>query len=327
MKKCNFLVMLLVLAGLVTSCSQDDSIDSQNSENNRVTISANLGDEVETLLKSGPQTRATGDLQVSGYSLRYILEVWDESDAVAYREEKLITDASQAVTFDFHLSTAGDYTALLWADYVLSGATANGEGHYSDLYYTTNANIGLKRISIISSAYAVNTPSRDAFFGKSLFTKTDGVAGDAGTVIMRRPFGRINIIEKNEAMLPDLMFINNLSYDVPSSFNVLDGSVSDTYSVFLFSITSFPEGTTEKANLFYDYIFAPDNGQQLLSEIEMDYTLSGAFGNFTIPSNMPVERNKRTNISGNILIDPNITGLSVEVVDEWTDPDITQEMQ
>ena len=322
MKKFNSLILLLVLIGLATSCSQDDSFNLQNSENNRVVISANVGDEAADFPKSGTQTRAaSGDLQMPGYSLRYILEVWDESDAVAYREEKLVSDAAQTVVFDFNLPVAGDYDALLWADYVTLGATA-ASGHYEDLYYKTDDTNGLKTISIINAAYAVSTASRDAFFGKSSFTKTGTAPGNAGSVTLKRPFGRINIIEKDAAIQAELQTMD-LAYDVPSMFNVMDGSVSGTSSITLNGITSFPAAPTQKANIFFDYILAPASGQQLLGEIKIDYTLKNTAGTlFTIPANMPVERNKRTNISGNILTDPSMTKLSVEIDDAWTDPDL-----
>lgn len=324
MKKYKFLVMLFALIGLATSCSQDDSINLQNTGNNRVVMNASLDAETLTSLKSGPATRgASGDLQLEGYSLRYILEVWNESGAVAYREETLVSDASQPIAFEFSLSEAGDYDALLWADYVANDAVLT-KGHYADLYYTTNdATNGLKAISLIGDAYAVNTTSRDAFFGKASFTKASDAPADAGSVTLKRPFGRINIIEKDADMLTGLANMS-ISYDVPSTFNVLDGAESGAHSVSVSNITSFPDAATQKANLFFDYIFAPASDQQLLGEIGINYQLSSEDNSFTIPANMPVERNKRTNISGYILsipVDPTVTRVSVEIDDTWVDSD------
>ncbi len=327
MKKYHSLLFLLALIGLAIACSKNDTLDGQNSKNNRVVFSARIGDGLQ--LRSGAQTRASGNLQLPGYALRYILEVWNESDAVAHREEKLVTDAAQTVVFEFGLEEAGDYNALLWADYIPAGAAATN-GHYPDLYYKTDAATGLKAISIIGTAYAVNTPSRDAFFGNSSFTK-DGVSEtDAGNVTLTRPFGRINIIENSATLLAELTNLE-LAYTVPSDFNAADGSVSGTYNVALNGITSFPQAATEKANLFYDYILAPAIGQHLLGELQINYTLESAITEtvhaaFTIPSNMPVERNKRTNISGSILNNPELTSLSVAISDAWTEPDTDEEI-
>ncbi|GHU56376.1 hypothetical protein FACS189411_06870 [Bacteroidia bacterium] len=70
--------------------------------------------------------------------------------------------------------------------------------------------------------------------------------------------------------------------------------------------------------------FAPESGQQLLPAITVQYVMQGnATVNIsTIPANMPVERNKRTNISGNLIINTSATSLSVELDDAWTNPDI-----
>ncbi len=324
MRKCIFLVLLFALVGLATSCSQDDVTELQNNVNNRVTI--RVGVETDNMvMKSGTLTRASGALQLDGYSLRYILEVWNDDDVVAYREEKLVTDASQAVDFEFSLPDAGDYNALLWADYITEGATET-DGHYTDLYYTTNSVNGLGAVSIIGSAYTVNAGSRDAFFGTSSFTKTAGTAANLGSITLNRPFGRLNIIEKDANLQADLTSMS-LSYTVPQTFNTLTGGVSGTYNVVVSDITSFPSAATEKANLFFDYIFTPATGQQLLGEIAIEYRLATATGAFNIPANMPVERNKRTNISGNILTDPDITRLSVEIDDTWTDGDIEKNPQ
>ena len=322
MKKYKFLVMLFALIGLATSCSQDDSINLQNTGNNRVVMNASLDAETLASLKLGTATRsASGDLQLEGYSLRYILEVWNGSNAVAYREETLVSDASQPIAFEFSLSEAGDYNALLWADYVANDIAT--DGHYTDLYYTTNDANGLKAISLIGDTYAVNTTSRDAFFGKASFTKASDAPADAGSVTLKRPFGRINIIEKDVDMLTELDNMS-ISYSVPSIFNVLDGTVSGTHSVSVSDITSFPDAATQKANLFFDYIFAPASDQQLLGEIGINYQLSSEDNSFTIPANMPVERNKRTNISGYILsipVDPTVTRVLVEIDDTWVDSD------
>lgn len=216
-------------------------------------------------------------MQLDGYHLRCILEIWN-SDEKVYREEKLITNAAQAIDFSFTLADGGNYKALLWADYV-----------------------------------------------------TDG------TVTMVRPFGRLNIIEKDLDLLADLESIS-LSYNVPARLDVSDGTVTDwaVITVSLTDITSFPDAETDKANLFFDYILAPATGQTLLSNTKMtnltiDYTLSGNVSNsFIIPSNIPVERNKRTNISGHILsadpTNPESANLRIEINDTWKDTERDEEI-
>ncbi len=308
----------LALTGLAVACTKTEpSAQSPDAENDRVVIGAAVGAETAT--------RASDDLQIEGYSLRYILEVRNSTDAVSYREEKLVGDASQTIDFDFSLPVAGDYQALLWADYVNDGAAAT-DGHYEDLYYTTAGAGGLKNVGLIASAYAVNTPSRDAFFAGKPFTKTNGTTAEVGSVTLSRPFGRINVIEKNPVPLAGLT-VMSLSYEVPSSFNVADGTVgSETVAVNLDDLTAFPAAAEEKANLFYDYLFAPAEGQMLLGEVVVDYTAAGASRIFTVPANVPIERNRRTNVSGFLLFDSTQSGISVEVDELWEEGDISNEI-
>jgi len=326
MKQNKFLIGLLALIGLA-SCNQDDDFGRlQESETNRVVITANADTGIGNSLKSSPQTRASGNLQLSGYSLRYILEVREDgTNVLQLREERLVSDASQSVTFDFDIADAGDYDVLLWADYIESGANFTNE-HYDDLYYETNGTNGLMNISIIGANYAVNTASRDAFSGSVSFTKAANSAVELGSVTLTRPFGRVNVTEKDAALLTKLTALN-IAYDVPSSFNVLDGSVSNTshsVAISISDMTSLPTAAVETANLFFDYIFAPASGQHLLGGIEIAYTHDGKNRSFTIPANMPIERNKRTNISGSILANNNAVGLSVVVNDLWSDSDIDE---
>ncbi|GHV50094.1 hypothetical protein FACS1894181_10200 [Bacteroidia bacterium] len=327
MTKYRFLVSLLLLAGLAASCSKDDLNESQNAENNRVVLTVNAGDAQGAVLKSAPQLRsASGDLQLAGYSLRYICEVFKESgNGVSfYREERLVTDASQPENFEFDVPDAGGYGAVLWADYVADDASKT-YAHYDNKFYTTGymTEQSLRYIQINPVAYAVNTPARDAFFAKKIFTKVAGTPLNLGDITLKRPFGRINIIETDEAMRTNLNYIN-ISYKVPLTFRPLTGAISGEQTVALNNIQSFPDASAEKANLFYDYVFAPESGQHLLPAITVQYVMQGnpTVNTSTIPANMPVERNKRTNISGNLIINTSATSLSVELDDAWTTPDI-----
>ncbi|GHT36422.1 hypothetical protein AGMMS49574_28110 [Bacteroidia bacterium] len=215
---------------------------------------------------------------------------------------------------------------MLWADYVADDASTN-YGCYEDKFYNTGAmtDQSLRYIQINPVAYAVNTPARDAFFAKKIFTKVAGTPLNLGDITLKRPFGRINIIETDESMRSNLNYIN-ISYSVPSTFKPLTGEISGTHNVAINNIQSFPNAATEKANLFYDYVFAPESGQQLLPAITVQYVMQGnpTVNTSTIPANMPVERNKRTNISGNLIINTSATSLSVELDDAWTSPDIDQ---
>jgi len=89
------------------------------------------------------------------------------------------------------------------------------------------------------------------------------------------------------------------------------------------NLTEFPSAAEQTANLFYDYLFAPPYGQYPLDGITIDYTIHGSEGRFVIPAGVPVEQNRRTNVSGRILVDRTAAGVTVEVADNWAGQDQT----
>lgn len=326
MKNFRHFLWFIALAGLITSCSQDEAAGPQNDAGNRVRIGANI---------NAVTTRAASVTIPESHKLRYVLEVWDTETAPAciYKEEKTATTA--AVEFDFILSKAGDYKALLWADYVPEDETGtsvnspNTYTHYKDHYYTTNSADGLKAVALAKTGadYVINDDARDAFFACIPIKKETGAF--AKEVELTRPFGQINVIEKNTD-LRNYVASMTLTYAVPNIFNVEAGATTGTANVTP-AVSALPTATGDrKANLFYDFIFAPATGQTTLGEIVLKFESNDqsiSLPDYTIPANMPVERNKRTNISGSILkANSNDAKLSVTVSDTWTTPDEEKDM-
>lgn len=327
MKNYHLYLWIIALVGLMTACSQDEAAGPQNEASHRVRIGTSINQAL--------QTRAASVTIPKNHKLRYVLEVWStgESPACIHRDEKTATTAG-AVTFDFTLSESGDYKALLWADFVSTSAststvnTPNTYTHYQDLHYTTNSTTGLKAIELfkIDGGYVINDDARDAFFACITIKKETGAFEK--NVELKRPFGQINVIEKNTDLLTKVASMT-LEYDVPNKFDVETGAPSGTATVRP-TVSTLPTATAaRKANLFYDFIFTPATGQTTLGGIKLTFTSSDQTVNlndFTIPANMPAVRNKRTNISGSILntsIAPSDAAkLSVTVSDGWTTPDV-----
>lgn len=335
MKKYNLYLWLLALVGLMTSCSQDETDALQTTdESNRVTIGASISEAL--------QTRAASVTIPDGYKLRYVLEVWKntesefppfESNRIC-RYEETMTDAS-GVNFKFTLTDAGNYNALLWADFIPVGETGgeatgpNSYTHYADNFYTTNTASGLKAVTLAKTGadYVINAAARDAFFGMIWISKE--AEAYTGTVELKRPFGQINIIEKNAEQFSKVATMT-LGYEVPSTFDCsIGGPQKELAQVSLSEVTP---SSANNGTLFYDYIFASESGQTTLGNIKLTFTSndpSVGIGDYTIPANIPVERNKRTNISGNIIhTSSGAANLTVTVSDGWEetteeyDPDI-----
>lgn len=323
MKKYHLYIWFIALVGLITSCSQDEAAGPKNEASNRVRIGASIDQAV--------QTRAASVTIPENHKLRYVLEVWSTGNVptLICKYEKIAKDAT-AVEFTFDLTEAKDYKALLWADFVPGSETGtpvttpNAYTHYADHYYVTNSADGLKAVTLAKKGadYVINDDARDAFFACLPFEKGTGAFAD--NVELKRPFGQINVIEKNTA-LRDNVASMTLTYKVPQTFSVETGATTGTVDVNP-TVNTLPTADGDrKANLFYDFIFAPATGQTTLGEIKLTFTDNDQATNlndFTIPANMPVKRNKRTNISGSILhtsTEPSTSAkLSVTVSDGWT---------
>lgn len=321
MKKYHLYLWFIALVGLMTACSQDEAAGPQTYEPTSVTLSASVDRNIQTRAITMP----------SDCKLRYILEVWTtgESPVLKLRKEELKEDFS-GVDFTFDLTDAGDYNALLWADFIQARVTTPTTqtisgvecDHYQDLNFKTTEN--LKNI-IRTPAGNIPTLHNDAFCACHPISKKTGAYSD--NVQLVRPFGQINIIEKNADALAKVSKTRAV-FNVPKGYNVENGMPTSETEEATKTAAFYPLSGSKNdctANLFYDYIFAPTTGQTTLGEIKLTFTSNDdnlQIGDFTIPANMPVERNKRTNISGHIVSvsdAPNDEAkLSVTISDGWS---------
>lgn len=333
MKKHNLYFLLTVLlAGLFASCSQEDMDGPQTNEPTSVTLSANVD--------GGIHTRADGKVTIPyfAFKLRYILEVWTTgaNPELIYREEKT-NSTGEGEDFTFTLVDNGDYKALLWADFVKgSGETTvtysgGSYTHYEDQYYTTIPDLKTVTISRLAldgenTSFGTITPrtSLDAFYACHTISKKDGAYAEP--VVLTRPFGQINISEKDADALANVYRVK-FAYNVPAGFNVESGEPTQT-TVQTKTIQELNAqlGTGDfTANLYYDYVFTPATGQTTLGEMTVTFPQRPesniVIADYKIPANMPVVRNKRTNISGHIVSvsdkPSNDAKLSVTVSDDW----------
>ncbi|WP_347023833.1 DUF6562 domain-containing protein [Bacteroides fragilis] len=324
MKKYHLYLWIVALVGLITSCSQDETDALPTDTNaNRVTLTASLPAD---FAQPQPQSRAL-PTPPANHQLRCILEVWTQdptSPALKYREEKVGLTGDNVV-FDFTIDK-GKYDCLFWADFIETGAkgfpaTIGGLSctHYDDSFYATNnATNGLKAISIIENAYFFNTDARDAFFGHYVLNKETAAVTNPSIPALTRPFAKLTIKEKNAT---NYGYCSGLTatYDVPTTFNALDGTVSGTAQVTCNSKSA------ESQTLFSDYILT--EASSTLGEIELTFT--GVEGKelqpVTIPAGIPLKRNYKTNAAGSLISEEPVpiknVKLTVDINSDWTTPD------
>ena len=304
----------IILATVLAACGNNDKIDGIDTPANNAVIRAGIDNGLSR----------SGDITVpDGHRLRHVIEVWTTGDGpvMIHREER-VTTGSEAVVFIFKLTDEGNYKTLLWADFVKSRAEPqSGElngiaySHYPDNHYTTTDGLNSVAIAHAGSDYTVNDDTRDAFFAAVDIVKDTEAYSE--NVTLKRPFGQLNIIEKNTGTLADLASMT-LVYDVPGSFDVETGTPGATVAVNPIVTTLPVPSAVRQANLFYDYIFAPDpDAQTTLGQIAMTFESSGSdYKDFTLPALVPIARNRRTNVSGSILYNTDAS-ISITVSDSW----------
>lgn len=317
-RKLFFEVMAFMM--LFTSCVREQSDCLPNDTRKQVTLKAGL--------PAGYAQVGTRSLPVvpADHYLRCILEVWDETKSnVIQRHEEIYQtgEVKKGFEFNFELSE-GIYQCLFWADYVdvdagEERATPNAYTHYADKYYTTDGPKGLRGVSIKEENYAVNTELRDAFFGKYFLNKTEDAVNNPPVSSLTRPFAKLNLMEKNADKFK-LCNTLGVSYEIPDEFDVASVTTNGMCSVDLTGIKPIGDDAEKNHILFYDYIFCPKN--VTLDEIEMSFEGKDGrrLNSMTIPANIPLQCNYRTNATGT-LISENTSSetvvLNVDIASKW----------
>lgn len=282
MKK--FILFASVLAGLFAAAScQQEKLEPE----------MNGGVTYEISLPTAPQTK--GENGYSSYDLHY--EVYKTADASALETatllfEKTVQMNGDKTTVTLDLLNDQDYTILFWA---------NKQGE--DYFDLTNL-----RNVVVKTPITANNDNRDAFCGKDQIIQHDGA--QTKTVTLTRPFAQVNIA----TLVPSKTQIGydvtpSKSYvkisDIPTAFNVFTGLPAGQTTAVEFSTKEDP--ATIPADSIYvegkgykwvamNYIVVPESVVNVYYEIT---TANGKVKNTV--NNVPVKKNHRTNIIGNLL--------------------------
>ena len=248
---------------------------------------ANGGVTYTVVLPETVQTK--GEKGYDYYDLYY--EVYKDGELL-FEGSKL--NMGSPITVDLELLNDQDYTVLFWA---------NKAGD------NTSFNVENLRCVGVNTPIAGNNDSRDAFCGKDQIDNHD--AAQSKTVTLTRPFAQLNIA----TLVPT---VEKIGYDVtpthsyvrvssvPTSFNVFTGlPVENTNAVLEFSTeddpADIPVGNINVNGTDYrwvamNYALVPESVVEVYYEIT---TVNGIVKNTV--SNVPVKKNYRTNIIGNLL--------------------------
>ena len=281
----------LILAFAVLSlsaCSNDDYLLQTEGESVSITFRPTLGSELNT--------RAIGDatgidcLTVAVYEGTQTL-----SKKFSFSEEwDIVKRNGIALT----LIEGHSYKILFWAE--------NSENSAYNI--TDDGRVVVDYDDYINGGFA-KMEEMDAFFGISSITVGSQKVENNGEIKLSRPLAQLNFADN--ATQPEIGTHKTIVtfHSIASSFNPFTGAVemSNTDQAFVF--TDFPTETlmVEGSTYYYlssNYLFAPQTGTVNISAtIDVQNTDGTSIKTIEL-SGITLEKNKKTNVTGSIVQQP-----------------------
>ena len=306
MKKQFFATLAMATAlTMFTACSSEDAPQAKQGGEATVTFSVQLPGELNSRYGEGTEAQT---LKVAVYDAadaneaKTALNVFKTDAGTVDGSNVLTTSMNNSLTKNIQLQLASGktYTVVCWAD---AGGTTYT---FDPASQSITANYG---------GVMNNDEKLDAFYGAQSFT----VDGDgAETVQLRRPFAQLNIGAQDFAAAEAAGYTvskTEVKVTVPNSLNLTSGATSGSEDVtFAFNdipaeTVAFPSTAAADARyLSMTYLLAgADKGV-----VDVDFNIAGSNDISRSFSSVPVQRNYRTNIYGNLLT--NTVDFTVEIV-------------
>ena len=290
---------------MATSCADDQTSDLKAGAESTVTITAQLpGDMGTRAFADG--TKAT-ELHYAVYEKGTTtrLAVCKKADGTKGQLEGTATMTGLQTTISLQLTTGKEYDFVFWAD-------APG-----DNVYTFNSENQTVTVNYANAEN--NTDNLDAFFGQKKALKVSGNMSISQE--LRRPFAQINIgTDDFDAAAAAGYTVSESTIGVATykTLNLLSEEVSDPVTAtFVKKLiptedSKFSVNSKDYKYLSMSYVLVPKDKETV--DIAFDYTLTNR--TFT---NVPVQRNYRTNIYGSLLT--NTADFNVVIAPGFNDPD------
>lgn len=306
MKKVLFsTVAMSALMLMATSCADDQTSDLKAGAESTVTITAQLPGNMGTRAFADG-TKAT-ELHYAVYEKGTTtrLAVCKKADGTKGQLEGTATMTGLQTTISLQLTTGKEYDFVFWAD-------APG-----DNVYTFNSENQTVTVNYANAEN--NTDNLDAFFGQKKALKVSGNMSISQE--LRRPFAQINIgTDDFDAAAAAGYTVSESTIGVATykTLNLLSGEVSDPVTATFVKKpiptedSKFSVNSKDYKYLSMSYVLVPKDKETV--DIAFDYTLTNR--TFT---NVPVQRNYRTNIYGSLLT--NTADFNVVIVPGFNDPD------
>ena len=278
---------------LLTSCQNDLDFVPTTDENSTVSFAVGTP-EISTRAYSDGATATV--LQYAVYDAEgNILSDLTETDATI----------NGSTTVKLQLTTGNTYSVIFWA--------AAPQAPYT-------VDFDAKTMTVDYSAAVSNDEARDAFYKYHTFTVK---GAQTETIELKRPFAQLNIGAADYAASASAGYTPTQSAvvvkNVYSTLNLASGVVSDDV-VAEFALAdikkdeTFPVAGNEY--LAMNYLLVGADKETV--EVEFTYT-DGSNAKTRTVGSVPVQRNYRTNIYGNLLTSE--VDINIEIKPEYNEPD------
>ena len=287
------------LAMTLTACQKDEGLVSDGATSQTITVT----------IPQGMQTRATAADFGNGAKIdRCLLQIYHSGTTPAkYGEQQSATvqkgaDGKLTATFNLRLVAQQTYDFVFWAD------CSTGDHYNTD---------DLTNITVKGN-YSGNNDEFDAFTGALLDYQVKGAFSE--NITLRRPFGQLNVKTLDMAAIPDPTLkptkVKVAFTAVPTSFNAKKGEIGAATAAVEYTA----DVLSADGDLTVDYIWAPVE-EATLADFSMTFlngtTEISTNGDF---KNIPIRRNYRTNVSGNLLTKQGTFNVTIDP--EFYKPDI-----
>ena len=265
------------------------------------------GGEVDVTFEVGaPAARAYSDGTTATVLQYAVYEGEDELTALTHSEKKGNAETINiSTTVSMKLVTGNKYTVIFWAD--------NDNAPYT-------VDFGAKTMTVDYDEVTCNNENLDAFYAIHEFTVT---GAQTETIELRRPFAQLNIgtsdytASTNAGYTPDQSYVKVTN--IYNTLNLWSGAVSNEVAA------EFAYADIKKDETFpvagYEYLamnYLLVNEKETV-DVEFAYKeTSTGDAKTRVVGSVPVQRNHRTNIYGQLLTSD--VEINVEIKPEYEEP-------
>lgn len=279
---------------LMTSCQND--LDFVQNTGETSTVSFQVGTpEIATRAYSDGMTAKV---------LQYA--VYDSEGNILSDLTKTDATINGSTTVNLQLTTGDSYAVIFWA------AAENAP-------YTVD--FDEKRMTVSYDGAKSNDEARDAFYKYHTFTVT---GAQTETVELKRPFSQLNIGTSDYTASENAGYVPTTSAvtvkNIYTTLSLVDGKATDETEA-VFAANAIPEGesfpVTGYEYLAMNYLLV--NSEKEVVDVEFTYADANNDVKTRTVGSVPVQRNHRTNIYGQLLTSD--VDINIEIKPEYDDDD------